>query len=308
MTHPARFLLRVGASTHVGRRTNNEDALLAKPELGLFAVVDGMGGYEGGEVASRLVVEALESFFVRNAEDRECTWPCGLDPELSLEANELRVGLQLADLEVRLRKHDELRHMGATAVALVLRGSRVVVAHVGDSRVYRLRDGVLAQLTRDHSLLAMMEATEGRPIPKERAAQFAHIVTRAIGQSGNATPTSRKTAHGRATSTCCARTGSRIRSRPTRSRRCSTCRPRSRRHVWCAPRTTREARTTSRRWSWASRRRRWVARRERGGSASAAFERRGSPGAQRNPCLSSSWRRCLRSSPASRAAAERLPS
>ncbi|MCB9630820.1 MAG: serine/threonine-protein phosphatase [Sandaracinus sp.] len=188
MTHPARFLLRVGASTHVGRRTNNEDALLAKPELGLFAVVDGMGGYEGGEVASRLVVEALESFFVRNAEDRECTWPCGLDPELSLEANELRVGLQLADLEVRLRKHDELRHMGATAVAIVLRGSQVVVAHVGDSRVYRLRDGLLTQLTRDHSLLAMMEATEGRPIPKERAAQFGHIVTRAIGQSGNATP------------------------------------------------------------------------------------------------------------------------
>ncbi|MCU0671215.1 MAG: protein phosphatase 2C domain-containing protein [Myxococcota bacterium] len=184
----ARLPLTVGACTHVGRRANNEDALLAAPELGLFVVADGMGGYEGGEIASRLVVDSLAEFFRRNAEDSDCTWPCGLNPDVSLDQNMLRVGLQLADLEVRLRRQGELRHMGATAVALVVRGSRVVLAHVGDSRIYRLRAGVLEQLTRDHSLVAMMEELEGRTIPKERAAQFAHVVTRAIGQSGNSAP------------------------------------------------------------------------------------------------------------------------
>ena len=180
--------LSVGSFTHVGRRSNNEDSVLAAPELGLFVVADGMGGYEGGEIASRLVVDSLSEFFRRNAEDRELTWPCGLDPEVSMEENLLRVGLQLADLEVRLRKQGQLAQMGATAVALVVRGARAVLAHVGDSRIYRLREGVLEQLTRDHSLIAMMEALEGRPIAKERAAQFAHVVTRAVGQTGDSTP------------------------------------------------------------------------------------------------------------------------
>ncbi len=57
------------AVTHVGRRSNNEDAYLAAPELGLFAVADGMGGYEGGEVASKVTVDTLKSFYRRNADD-----------------------------------------------------------------------------------------------------------------------------------------------------------------------------------------------------------------------------------------------
>jgi len=176
------------ACSHVGRRKNNEDALCVEPALGLYVVADGMGGYEGGEIASRLVVETLSEFFARNAEDAEVTWPEGIDPSASLEENLLRVGVQLADLEVRLRKQGELAQMGSTVAALVLREGRAILAHVGDSRVYRLREGELVQLTRDHSLRNMMERLEGAPLPPERFQHMKHVITRAIGQSGDATP------------------------------------------------------------------------------------------------------------------------
>lgn len=167
----------VAARTHVGRRSNNEDALLVDRGHGVFLVADGMGGYEGGEVASRLVVETVRGFFERNARDAETTWPFGLEAGRSFVENLARVALLAANRQVAAQRHGRLAKMGSTAALAALDADRVVLAHVGDSRVYRLRDGRLEQLTRDHSLVEEMRAMGMRESPEG----IGHVVTRAIG-------------------------------------------------------------------------------------------------------------------------------
>jgi len=161
-----------------GRRTNNEDAICAQPGLGLFVVADGMGGYEGGEIASALAVEAIHELVRRTASDADVTWPYKIDPRRSVGENELMVATRLAADRIAARRDGELRDMGSTVVALRLTRDGAVIAHVGDSRVYRLRGGVLAQLTIDHSLAAQLEAAGTKP-----DADFAwrHVITRALG-------------------------------------------------------------------------------------------------------------------------------
>lgn len=168
------------AFTHVGRRSNNEDAFCAAPELGLFAVADGMGGYEGGEVASRVAIDTLRGFYRRNAEDDNTTWPFALEHERSLAENMLSVAIRLADAEVHARKTGRLASMGSTVAAIAVDGARVVVGHVGDSRVYRLRGGAITQVTRDHSLYQEMIAA-GMSVPPREQFPHANVITRALG-------------------------------------------------------------------------------------------------------------------------------
>ncbi len=164
----------------VGRRKNNEDAYLVAPELALYAVADGIGGYAGGEVASRLTVESLESFIARNRRDAQGTWPCKEDKKLSFAENLLRAAVRQAHEAIVKERRGELDQMGSTVVAVLVDGRRATLAHVGDSRIYRLRGGTLSQLTRDHSLWAELEAAGMSP--GERAG-FPHknVVTRALG-------------------------------------------------------------------------------------------------------------------------------
>jgi serine/threonine protein phosphatase PrpC len=173
------------SKTYVGRRTNNEDDVVVEPGLGVFAVADGMGGYEGGEVASRIVVESIRELFERDARDADATWPCGFDPGLGPLENLLSASLCLANRAVCAKKTGRLAAMGATVAAVAVRGSRVVVGHVGDSRVYRLRDGRVEQLTEDHSPEAELRALGFEPAA---VAQMAHVVTRAIGIPDKASP------------------------------------------------------------------------------------------------------------------------
>lgn len=170
--------------THVGRRSNNEDSMLVRPDLGLFVVADGMGGYEGGEVASRIVTETMQTFFERNAGDAEATWPFKLDASKGLVENLVSVGIQLANREVMRKKTGALRSMGSTAAVVALRGARLVVGHVGDSRVYRLRDGALEQLTADHSLVEELRRAGMEPLGD----RFSHVITRAIGIGDDVRP------------------------------------------------------------------------------------------------------------------------
>jgi serine/threonine protein phosphatase PrpC len=166
------------ALTIAGRRANNEDAICAQPALGLFVVADGMGGYEGGEVASALAIDAIHDLVRRTAGDADVTWPYGVDPRRSVTENELMVATRLAADRIAERRVGALCEMGATVVALRLSRDGAVIAHVGDSRLYRLRDGALAQLTIDHSLAAQLAASGITP-----DANFAwrHVVTRALG-------------------------------------------------------------------------------------------------------------------------------
>lgn len=168
------------ACTHVGRRSNNEDSHCAVERVGLYAVADGMGGYEGGEVASRVAIETLERFYRRNATDEDVTWPYAIDPAVDLDQNMVATGVRLADAFIAAQRRGRLASMGTTVATLVVRGDRAVIGHVGDSRVYRVRGGKLEALTRDHSLYEEMVAMGTKVGPRSEF-PHANVITRALG-------------------------------------------------------------------------------------------------------------------------------
>jgi serine/threonine protein phosphatase PrpC len=172
--------------SHVGRRSNNEDALLEARALGLFAVADGLGGYEGGEVASKLTVSALQSFVEANQRDPLGTWPIRALKSRTFEENLLAAASVAAHREIAARRTGTLSQMGSTVVAALLRDRTLTVMHCGDSRLYRLRDGVVTALTRDHSVWAEMEAAG---LAGDRAGfAWKNQITRALGLEGHSNP------------------------------------------------------------------------------------------------------------------------
>ena len=173
--------LQINATSIVGRRQNNEDALLESPELGLYAVCDGMGGYAGGEVASKTAVEVLEHFFHANLKDGGITWPYALDRARSLKENMVDVAVRLAHQAILARRKGPLAQMGTTVVVLAEDDDQeVVLGHIGDSRIYRLRDGGLELLTVDHSMYNECKAA-GFELPPLEEFPHKNIVTRALG-------------------------------------------------------------------------------------------------------------------------------
>lgn len=173
--------LETFALSITGRRTNNEDAVCARPDLGLFVVADGMGGYEGGEIASAVTVDTICELVRRTAGDADVTWPYRLDPGKTLAENEVVVATRLANERIVARRTGALEQMGSTVVVLRLANDEAVVGHVGDSRVYRLRAGELVQLTVDHSLVAQLVAAGSMSAAEAQHHPFRHVVTRALG-------------------------------------------------------------------------------------------------------------------------------
>ena len=140
--------------TDVGRRRKiNEDSFLVSPESGLYAVCDGMGGHNAGEVASRMAIETLASFVEKSAIEHEITWPWGIDANLSFDANRLKTGIKLANARVfqAADNREELTGMGTTVVATIVNGDLLTIGSAGDSRCYVVRGGELRQITRDDS-------------------------------------------------------------------------------------------------------------------------------------------------------------
>jgi PPM family protein phosphatase len=167
-----------GASI-TGRRRHNEDALLLAPDLDLYAVLDGVGGNEGGEIASQLAAATISEFFARSR-DPDATWPYPLDPTHDLAHNRVAAAIRLANRAIRARRQDRLANMGTTVALVHVVGARIIVAHLGDSRVYRLRAGVLTPLTRDHSLYETLLAADVE-LPPLAEYPHAHVITRALG-------------------------------------------------------------------------------------------------------------------------------
>jgi serine/threonine-protein phosphatase Stp1 len=159
---------RSWAATHVGTvRKHNEDSLVDRRDLGLWAVADGAGGHAKGDVASRMVAEALEA----------------IPPDLSAGEMLTEVRQRMADVNAALRsfRKQENDISATTVVILVARGDHFACLWAGDSRAYLLRDGQMAQISRDHSLV--QELVNAGEISAEQAESHpnANVITRAVG-------------------------------------------------------------------------------------------------------------------------------
>lgn len=171
--------IEVAGQTDVGRqRENNEDSYLywepasdrdfeGKGRLAVIA--DGMGGYEGGQEASRLAVETVREVYERVVRN---------DPQAALLEAMATAHDRIKD---HAERHPQLHGMGTTCTALVIRGRDLFFAHVGDSRLYMVREGKIVRLTRDHSYVSrLVESGIVRPEDAEKHPQR-HILTAALG-------------------------------------------------------------------------------------------------------------------------------
>ena len=161
---------RSWAVTHPGaKRTHNEDAYVDRPDLGLWAVADGAGGHAAGEVASGMIAEALES----------------IPPELSASELLAQVRLAIEQTHAALREEAARRDpdvmVASTVVVMLARGDHFACLWAGDSRAYLLREGMLRQITRDHSLV--QELLEAGAIGPDDAMNHprGNVITRAVG-------------------------------------------------------------------------------------------------------------------------------
>jgi serine/threonine protein phosphatase PrpC len=164
-------LIRFAGATHVGlKRERNEDSYLLRPEAGLWAVADGMGGHGGGDVASQMAISALER----------------IDPAPTGEALLADVEAAVADANRDMRAHAQAESrgmIGTTLVALLMFGEHFACLWCGDSRAYLLRAGALRQVTRDHSETqdlvdrGVLDPEEAKLWPRR------NVLTRALGVS-----------------------------------------------------------------------------------------------------------------------------
>jgi serine/threonine protein phosphatase PrpC len=170
--------------TDVGRRRKiNEDSFLVSPETSLYAVCDGMGGHNAGEVASRMAIETISSFVERSAVEKEITWPWGLDANVSFDANRIKTAIRLANARVfqAADNREDLTGMGTTVVAALVSPDLVTIGSAGDSRCYLVRDGELSQLTRDDSWVS---AALGEGILNSGDVEhhpLRNVITKAVG-------------------------------------------------------------------------------------------------------------------------------
>ncbi len=169
---------RFQAATHCGMvRHNNEDALAFDEALQIAVLADGMGGYKAGEVASRMAADHVLQ------QVGQWLTGAGSEPELALLQPALEAALEAANRAIfqAAQADPDCAGMGTTVVLAAFQPSRVVLAHLGDSRCYRLRQHLLEPLTRDHSLL-QEQLDAGLLTPQQAAASGSrNLVTRALG-------------------------------------------------------------------------------------------------------------------------------
>jgi protein phosphatase len=176
--------LTMATSTDPGMvRSHNEDSLAVEPQIGLAVLADGMGGYNAGEVASGIAV-ALIREEVKKALAEADPAPVRAEPSAAARAERiLREQSTKANASIFQSAQNQPQYagMGTTLVAALFSDNRVTVAHIGDSRLYRLRGDLFEQITRDHSLL--QEQIDSGMISKEdaRHSMNKNLVTRALG-------------------------------------------------------------------------------------------------------------------------------
>ncbi len=168
--------------THVGHhRDNNEDSYLASNELGLYIVADGMGGHKGGEVASKLAVTtAAHHITSQKATLQQLSMGLCFPEVLTALAKEA-ILLACREIYRKGRSNRKLRGMGTTMTLLLCAGPWAALAHVGDSRLYRVRDTKVEQISEDHSLGAEMIRSGFFTEAELRHNHASHVLTRAVG-------------------------------------------------------------------------------------------------------------------------------
>jgi len=166
--------LLVSAQTDVGlKRENNQDRYLIDESLGLYIVADGMGGHQGGEVASRLSVETIQTTVQESFEK-----DAGISAYELIKRAYSRASLAIYE---KSQATPSLRGMGTTTVAALYRQNTLYIGNVGDSRAYLIHPPFIWQITDDHSLLN--EQIRAGLLKPENAEQFAakNVITRSVG-------------------------------------------------------------------------------------------------------------------------------
>jgi serine/threonine protein phosphatase PrpC len=183
--------IQVAGRSDVGCvRTNNEDNFGYDAARGVYVVCDGMGGQAAGEVASQLAVETVLEYFRLYSGAGSFPQVGEKFDDISLDANALASAVQAAGIRIysEAQEHPGRLGMGSTIVALLVRDGKASIAHVGDSRVYLLREGQIRLLTSDHSLV--MEQVRRGLMTMEEAerSSMQNIITRALGSEEAAEP------------------------------------------------------------------------------------------------------------------------
>jgi len=178
------MVTELGAKSDIGlKRARNEDCFCADQDCGLYIVCDGMGGRKGGDVASRLAVEAIQTH-MREAR-RDVSLPMIGEPDrrFSTPTNRLASALRFANQVIHraARTHPGQEGMGTTVVAALLEGAVLSVAHVGDSRMYLIRGEAIRPLTADHALVAEQVRLGLLTEEQARLSPLRGVLTRAVG-------------------------------------------------------------------------------------------------------------------------------
>ncbi len=177
--------LMMTGKTDPGRmRAKNEDNIAMVPEAGLVVVADGMGGHQAGEVASKLAVEVITRHmieaFAKQAQPGDGAYETKTLADAIQQAN--RAIYDLA------QQQSEYAGMGSTVVAAVFNGDKLYVGHVGDSRLYRFRNGLLEQITQDHSVVQELVSRGLATAEEARLSVSKNLVTRALGVDAAVVP------------------------------------------------------------------------------------------------------------------------
>jgi protein phosphatase len=173
-----------GYISDVGRkRKSNEDHFCVNDGEGLYIVADGMGGHAAGEVASQVAVETMEEFIELTNANQDTTWPFGIDENLSLNGNRLKTAIRFANRQVleKTRERAEYEGMATTVVATLIGNDQADIAHVGDSRLYLIREGRIRRLTDDHSWVNEQVMSGVIDSEQARTHPLRNVVTRALG-------------------------------------------------------------------------------------------------------------------------------
>ncbi|NLF44500.1 MAG: Stp1/IreP family PP2C-type Ser/Thr phosphatase [Syntrophomonadaceae bacterium] len=166
--------MQAAGISHIGLvREKNEDKYIMDLQQKLFVICDGMGGHKGGKIASAMAAQVIERQYTSNDEQDR--------------AAALNAAINAANQKIWQVGSDnpEYQEMGTTATAAVIAGERLIVAHVGDSSLFLLRDGQICKITTDHTLARQMVMDGLLDEDEVRTCSYNHILTRAVGVQEN---------------------------------------------------------------------------------------------------------------------------